>query len=319
MEAPGDDLAAASSRVVESRVPGDGIPVDTTRVSSSLSVSVPEPLTDSELLKMPFLINKTFAPGWPDAGKGMAASLRFLNLIAPFIGRLNVSHAQSCDIWSLTAQGNQKLRHKVMNTRNVPIHQPAVGWMRSIIFAVWDVDLEITRILSELQTVSLPHLSSAAAEMYIDRVDELVQDLEELQGCPVTNAQKIMYLVTGLNKVKEAQLLIRGFMVPPGTDTYIMTVTYLRRLSQAADLAPKPAPRPTPSLNAVSTASAGPRFKALTPAERARCMAEGLCLYCRKPGHVAANCPSKPPARPAQRVNNAELAGSPGNEQASGP
>ena len=29
----------------------------------------------------------------------------------------------------------------------------------------------------------------------------------------------------------------------------------------------------------------------LTPEERERCMKEGLCLRCRKPGHIAKNCP----------------------------
>ena len=31
--------------------------------------------------------------------------------------------------------------------------------------------------------------------------------------------------------------------------------------------------------------------KKLTPEERQRCMTEGLCLRCRKPGHIAKNCP----------------------------
>ena len=31
----------------------------------------------------------------------------------------------------------------------------------------------------------------------------------------------------------------------------------------------------------------------LTPEERARCIAQGLCLACRKPGHYANNCPNR--------------------------
>lgn len=44
----------------------------------------------------------------------------------------------------------------------------------------------------------------------------------------------------------------------------------------------------------------------LTPEERNRLMKTGGCFYCRQPGHVLANCPSKPPPQ-KPRVNNVEL------------
>jgi hypothetical protein len=44
----------------------------------------------------------------------------------------------------------------------------------------------------------------------------------------------------------------------------------------------------------------------LTPEERNRLMKTGGCFYCRQPGHVLTNCPSKPPLQ-KPRVNNVEL------------
>ena len=35
----------------------------------------------------------------------------------------------------------------------------------------------------------------------------------------------------------------------------------------------------------------------LTPQERERCMKEGLCLYCRKKGHLVGQCPDCPKKR----------------------
>ena len=36
------------------------------------------------------------------------------------------------------------------------------------------------------------------------------------------------------------------------------------------------------------------RFKKLTPEERSRLAKEGKCFYCKKPGHMARGCPSRP-------------------------
>ena len=36
------------------------------------------------------------------------------------------------------------------------------------------------------------------------------------------------------------------------------------------------------------------RFKKLTPEERSKLAKEGRCFYCRKTGHMAHNCPSRP-------------------------
>ena len=39
------------------------------------------------------------------------------------------------------------------------------------------------------------------------------------------------------------------------------------------------------------------RFKKLTPEERSRLAKEGKCFYCKKPGHMAHGCPSRPKQR----------------------
>ena len=36
----------------------------------------------------------------------------------------------------------------------------------------------------------------------------------------------------------------------------------------------------------------------LSPEERERCMREGFCLRCRKPNHIAKNCPKGHPSQP---------------------
>jgi hypothetical protein len=50
-------------------------------------------------------------------------------------------------------------------------------------------------------------------------------------------------------------------------------------------------------LEASSTPSSTPRLAALTDAERAKCVAEGLCFRCRLAGHSAKNCPKNPNGR----------------------
>jgi hypothetical protein len=37
-----------------------------------------------------------------------------------------------------------------------------------------------------------------------------------------------------------------------------------------------------------------PRFRRLTPDDRATLRKEGLCFYCKEPGHIAEYCPNKP-------------------------
>ncbi|ETW75033.1 hypothetical protein HETIRDRAFT_120455 [Heterobasidion irregulare TC 32-1] len=39
------------------------------------------------------------------------------------------------------------------------------------------------------------------------------------------------------------------------------------------------------------------RFKKLTPGERSQLAKEGKCFYCKKPGHMARGCPSRPKQR----------------------
>lgn len=45
----------------------------------------------------------------------------------------------------------------------------------------------------------------------------------------------------------------------------------------------------------------------ITPAERARHAAQGLCMYCGGPGHFAAECPARPVSRPARVVATSEV------------
>ena len=49
------------------------------------------------------------------------------------------------------------------------------------------------------------------------------------------------------------------------------------------------------------------RHGPLTPAERARRAAQGLCMYCGGPGHFAAECPARPVARPARVAATSEV------------
>ena len=49
-------------------------------------------------------------------------------------------------------------------------------------------------------------------------------------------------------------------------------------------------------------AMAGSKFPRLTDAERDKLRAAGACFYCRKPGHMASECPVRP-VRPANRPN----------------
>ena len=53
------------------------------------------------------------------------------------------------------------------------------------------------------------------------------------------------------------------------------------------------------------------RLKKLTPQERAKCMKEGRCFKCRKVGHNAKNCRTKPdtasnPPCPSQQILHTE-------------
>ena len=57
----------------------------------------------------------------------------------------------------------------------------------------------------------------------------------------------------------------------------------------------------------------------LTPEERARCIAQGLCLACRKPGHFANNCPNRnnfrgPRPQYPQNIRVADAAQYPDNQ-----
>lgn len=70
---------------------------------------------------------------------------------------------------------------------------------------------------------------------------------------------------------------------------------------QSTPVAPRPAPK-TPS-TATGT-HPGPMDlsasrKKLTPEEKSRRMAEGLCLYCGGSGHMARECPNRRPLRAA--------------------
>ena len=47
----------------------------------------------------------------------------------------------------------------------------------------------------------------------------------------------------------------------------------------------------------------------LAKEEREHCMKEGLCLWCRRKGHMARNCPAFPQGKPANiiKVEEAQL------------
>ena len=67
--------------------------------------------------------------------------------------------------------------------------------------------------------------------------------------------------------------------------------------------------RTTPDLNAMEVDTV--RLKKLSPQERAKCMKEGRCFRCRKTGHDARNCRTKPTltagsSRPPQQILNTE-------------
>jgi hypothetical protein len=47
-----------------------------------------------------------------------------------------------------------------------------------------------------------------------------------------------------------------------------------------------------------STTPPTSQFQKLTPEMRAQLLAEGKCLYCRKPGHLRVDCPTRPPFPP---------------------
>ena len=70
-----------------------------------------------------------------------------------------------------------------------------------------------------------------------------------------------------------------------------------------------PSSRANPDPNAMEVDAV--RLKKLSPQERAKCMKEGRCFRCRKTGHDARNCRTKPtsavgPSRPPQQVLHTE-------------
>jgi hypothetical protein len=176
--------------------------------------------------------------------------------------------------------------------------------------------------LAEITNIFADSDEKATASRELDKLKQGTRDFARYHADFVrlttilecTEETKKLALERGLSSDMLAGL---KYQDAPAEETLTQFEARLRRLDdrirrdrvlnkpQSSQAAPRPSSRPaaasTPS-TATGTHS-GPMDlssarKKLEPAERARRMAEGLCLYCGGTGHLARECPNRPSARP---------------------
>lgn len=179
-------------------------------------------------------------------------------------------------------------------------------WVSKVLRKALPVKAEVKRILAHIGNLSLASLKTTDVRKYIDEMEtsfgaldflgselpEAVQLESFLEGLPDTVAEKLTLNKT--ENVEEAASMLHQ-----------LATLALRKAKKAQSLAAARTGGQRQNVAPSSTART-----TLTDEERARCIAEGRCFYCRKPGHMSANCPVKKPtgSQNGQKLNHIDTA-----------
>ncbi len=188
---------------------------------------------------------------------------------------------------------------------------PALTWAMSVSHAITSYTQFTDGLKAQFSAVNADEASRTKLEMckqtnsvatYVDQFRSICVAITNL--CPI---EKLRRFLAGLKPDVRLQTALAN---PNSFDraaeialTYERTVNLhssTSSLSHRPNTTTVPAPATHHRLNAVTSSPATSRTP-LTPALRAELMDNGSCLYCRQPGHVLANCPTRPP-RPAKHV-----------------
>ena len=145
---------------------------------------------------------------------------------------------------------------------------------------------------------------SGSVEVYIERFRSLCLQIPDL-----SEAEKLDKFLRGLHQNIYKEVFLRA---PKTLDSAMSLASRLDALTRLTNTRPNVLRRQTPARHiradrmeldnvqviAPAFAAARPPVKArrtrLTDDERTRLRRTGSCFYCRKPGHIKANCPHRP-------------------------
>ena len=202
-------------------------------------------------------------------------------------------------VWDLLLADNRAIAQAMEDNKPKAKTDPWT-WVLKILHAALPVTAEIKRLHSTLREIRLTNLTCAAVDAYINECMDIFDALAAFDE-ELPDGSKLDSFMAGL------PIEAKKFLTSSRVTDVEEASTVLHELATIESAAAKSKPKPQ-ALNAVHNKQGGQGPRApLTDGDRKNCMTLRLCFYCRKPGHVVANCPAKQ-AKPGQKLNHADAA-----------
>ena len=261
-----------------------------------------------------FVDAKTFSTVVQATGKFPASPsvfevFKFFRTSDKIIRRLIRDDKERVTIWRLLLATHATLGDKADTIPVGPL--TSSQWIKAVLYAAFPVQAEVAHLHASLRARKLLRMTYTAIQEYIEFMKVGFAALATLDEA-LTESTKFNYFKENLPaEALKSLILARVFTVDEAEPLLYQLAT----LHEFSAPAAQTLTYTHPAGNQPPKASGGPartnpnpaQKQKMTPAERERCRAQGLCFYCRQPDHLASNCPNKPP-RPAagQRMNHAD-------------